>query len=533
MNDSALAYWKSSLLVLPLLLGLALRLVVLSWTDPVAFDSAIYFEMAEFVRAGAWQKVLAYDYPPLFPAMIASLETLGVPPPTAGLLLACGLNLAVILPLFLITRELAGPRAAFAAAFLWAAHPYAVRLSVRALSDSPTASFVAFSIWIGLRALRRNNALSAFLAGILSGFAYLTRPEGAEAALGLAVLYLTVEPTRSSAGSARRFGTRILWASIPVIGWTLVASPYIASISHEAGTLTLSKKKSVQSMLGSVAPVAPVNERPAASDVGKTSDTSLQQKDTPLASPTVQTRERRGWLGRAAWNSYLFQRPLVNGLYPVILFLAIWGIFEVRYGKTPVERSVVALLGGLSGLHLLVVAGVASIAGAQYLGGHHFFLLSFYLMPFAGAGVAGAVARIQSRYANFSWAPATVTVVIAITIIPAPLTWHDSRGHSLRLAGLWVRQRLLRERKVVTNDAKFSFHAGAQRIGLHGNYKGAIDHAREQGASFVGLSLDSDSARELEPLIRSGDVKLAVEFAETSGKRVYRYQVYRILPPAW
>jgi 4-amino-4-deoxy-L-arabinose transferase-like glycosyltransferase len=513
------------------LLGIVLRLIVLSWTDPVAFDSAIYFEMARFIRAGAWEKALAYDYPPLFPFLIASLEKLGVPTEPAGLLLACGFNLAIIFPLFLITRELAGRRAALAAAFLWAAHPYAVRLSVRALSDSLTACFVAVSIWMGVDALKRKKLLMALSAGMLSGFAYLTRPEGIEAALGLAALYaLRTEPPAYFSGRTDRISKRLLPATIPLLGWVLVASPYIASISLQAGMLTLSKKKSVQSMVAAVAPLPGASEKLLPPAIEESPRTKTETSDFPKSiEPRVSGELSR--LARAGWNVYIFQRPLVNGLYPVIIFFAIWGICRFRSGKSPDQSTVFTLLCALSGLHFFVIVGVASVAGASYLGGHHFFLLAVYLMPFAGAGFTAAVAQVKTRFANFSWAPAATIVVIAATIIPAPLTWHERRGDSLRLAGLWVRQRLPDGGRVASRDAKFAFHAGAQRLDLDGNYRAAIDQARKQGASFVGLSGTDNDKNELQPLIRSGELELAAQFSETSGRQHYTYQVYRILPP--
>ena len=511
-----------------LVLAAAVRAVVSSRTDPVAFDSAIYFAMAQLLRAGSWDQVLAYPFPPLFPLLVASLEGVGMPTEAAGLFLSFGLNLCVLLPLFFIARDLAGPRAALGAMFLWAAQPYAVRLSVRALSDTPAVFLVALALWLGLHALNREKLLWAWLAGMLSGFAYLTRPEGIEAALGLAVLYaIAAAPsTPSSLGVSRRRLPRSAWVAAPLLGWALVASPYVSYISAQAGSLTLSKKKSVHAMVSSFSVPAPKPDTDSSPPPEKTS--GLQPP--PIAPPPPAPQP--AWLGRAARNIYIFQQPLVNGVYPVILLLAVWGVIESRRAKISVQRSAFILLSGLAGLHFLILVGVASDQGAEYLGGHHFFLLVLYLIPFAGAGLVAAIDWTRARFPHRRWAPAFVVTLCAVLTVPVSLRWRDSRGAAARAAGIWVRDHLSQDRIVVTNGAKFSFHAGARPIGLGGNAKDAIDRGRKQGARFVGSYSDNPEASELRELVRSGDLELAVEFPERSGKRSYSYQIYRILPRA-
>ena len=509
------------------LLALMVRAIGIIRTDPVAFDSAVYFEMAQFVRAGAWNNVFAYPYPPLFPLLIAGLEKLGVPTEVAGLFWSCGLNLGVLLPLFFITRKLAGRQAALGAALLWAVHPYAVRLSIRALSDSPTVFLAALSLWLGLWAHENKKRFLSLVAGMLSGLAYLSRPEGMEAAIGLAFLYVFQPEPTSPIDTAPRLPARIVWALMPLIGWALVASPYVAHLSIREGALTLSKKKSVQAMLGSLA--APALEQENSPPNG--GEETSAAKPAPTEHPTVpRAPARSGWLWRTAHNIYIFQQPLHNGVYPVVLFLAAWGVIALRCGKISAERSVLMLLAGLAGLHLLILLGVALQSGADYLGGHHFFLLLLYLLPFAGVGLAAAVMDVRARFPQVSWAPAAVLALAFLLVVPASLRTRDDRGKSLRLAGLWVREQAPHENRVVAKSPKFAFHAGAHRIPLEGDYKTVIDQARKQGARFVGSDSENTQAKDLEALVRSGDLELAAEFSEGSGKRLYTYRVYRILP---
>jgi len=482
--------------------------------------------MAQFVRAGAWDNVFAYPYPPLYPMLIAGLEKLGVPTEVAGLFWSCGLNLGILVPLFFITRKLAGRLAALGAALLWAVHPYAVRLSIRALSDSPTVFLVALSLWLGLWAHENKTRFLSLVAGVLSGLAYLSRPEGMEAAIGLAFLYALPPALTAPTQAARSLPARIVWALMPLIGWALVAAPYVAHLSIQEGTLTLSKKKSVQAMLGSV--VSSPSEQE--STLPNADEKPAVQPPPTAGSPVPHAREKPDWLRRMAHNIYIFQQPLHNGIYPVVLVLAVWGAIALHGGKISCARSALMLLAGLAGLHLLILVGVALQSGVDYLGGHHFFLLLLYLLPFAGAGITAAAIDAQARFPQVRWVPAAVLACAFLLVVPAALRTREDRGESLRLAGLWVREHLPQENRVVAKARKFAFHAGAQRIPLEGDYKTVIDQARKQGALFLGSDSENPQAKDLEELIQAGDLKLAAEFSEGSGKRLYTFRVYRILP---
>jgi 4-amino-4-deoxy-L-arabinose transferase-like glycosyltransferase len=498
-----------------LILAVGLRIVVSSRTDPVAFDSAVYFEMAQLIREDAWKTVLSYPYPPLFPLLIAGLERIGVGTEAAGLFWSFGLNLAILMPLYFIARGLAGTRAALAALFLWAIHPYAVRLSARALSDAPTAFLVALALWSGLYALKARRLFWGVGAGMLSGLAYLARPEGLEAALVIAVLYVLSGTIASPSSSvSHRFFFRMAWVAAPLLGWALFASSYVANISTEAGAFTLSRKKSIQAMASSF--VEPTSK---AKPLPKTA-----HSEGPIAEPAPGIQS--SWLRRAYQNTYVFQQPLVNGVYPVVLLLAVWGITTLRATKNPAQRATRRLLLNLGGLHLLVLVGVAGERGSDYLGGHHFFLLVLYLIPFAGAGLVAATDWTREHFPRLNRVPVTIAALCLAATLPASLRSRDYQGAGMRAAGTWVRNRISPTRIVVTNNVKFSFHAQARRLNLGNNVRDSVDRARSLGARFVGAHAHSPQASRLLELIHSGELELAATFSDRSAT----YQVYRILP---
>ncbi len=519
----------SPLLFWTLILALALRILTLLRNDPVTFDSAAYFEMAEFLRAGRWSDSLLNAYPPLFPILIAALQRVGLSAENAGLLLALASNLVVLLMIVAITRRVAGERAACGAAFLWAIHPYAVRLGTRALSDAPTAFFVASSLCLGLWASERKRLTWAIGAGAASGLAYLTRPEGIEPALALAGFFLVQSSTR--------LHRRILWALAPIVGWAIIASPYVTYLSIESGSFTLSKKKSpaamVHSLIASDAVTGSSDRATTAPNVpAQTLPQAEMRQSLSAEAPPVDARAqaRESRLRKMARSVYLFQRPLVNGVHPVVLFFAAFAPWSLRPKKNEGDPRVKALLASLVILHFVVLVGVASIMGPDYLGGHHFFLMTLYLLPFAAAGLAAITDWLRKRLPALPWLTAAVLAAAILVTLPSTVFRAPERGGIMREGGMWIRQHASGRPVVATDVAKLTYHAGAERIPFSGNPGHAVRVARAQGAEWLAIYGDDTDGLfdSVQKILKESDLDLAAEFSETSGQRVYRLRIYRL-----
>ncbi len=520
-----------------LLLALALRGMAMWRFDPVAFDSAVYFEMADFIRAGRWSEALAYPYPPLFPTLIAAVQWPAQSAETAGLLIALAADLLVLFPLVAIARTTAGETAALGAAFLWAIHPLAIRLGVQALTEAPTALFVAVALWAGLRALNQGRPVWAVAAGISSGLAYLLRPEGIEPALALAVLYFryghlsrhtdeqTSEPASTIKTTPFTFGKKVsrraAWAVLPLAGWAVVASAYTLHISVETGSLTLSKKKSTSSLLRSLAPLP---ER------ATTSQGVVKSSGAPAG---VNQLAPQGKLRPFSRSVYDFQKPLVNGIHPLVLVFGVLGAWSMRAQKAQGSGRARALLLGLLGLHFAILIGLASHHGATYLGGHHFFLMVLYTLPLAGAGLASTLRWGANRLGGRRWVP----VVAVALLVAVPIIWMGTRGADrgvmVRPAAAWIRSQAGGNLVIVTNIAKLTYHARAERVGLSGAYDEMLHHGRARSAQFLAFYPDllpqvsPDFLKQLNP----ADVELAKIFPEPSRSAPdQRLEIYRFRP---
>jgi len=512
-------------------LALVLRAITLARIDPVALDSAIYFEIARFIEAGKWKEALSYPFPPLYPGLIAALTSLGLSLETAGLFVSMSSTILVLFPLWTITRGLAGEAAASWAAFLWAIHPYAIRLGTRALSDAPTALFVALSLWAGLRGLRSGRFRWPIGSGALAGLAYLCRPEGIEPVLGVTVAYAlwTWKTLRSDSqqGAAGRSPTflwvrRLWWIGTPLAAFALVAAPYVTLISLDAGTLTFSKKKSPAGMVRSMAPMQNDETLNLPSE-------SVEPAKPPqdAATPRLEKAIAGNRLWTAARNLYIFQQPFLNGIHLIVLLPALLAFWSLRPNQNPQQRAIKNILSGLLLLHLFVLVGLAAQLGPSYLGGHHTFLMVFYMLPFAGAGLAGLLDWLRAQIAAPNWAtPVLVALLIAVTL-PSSVFRRPESGAVYRMAGLWIRDHSRTPPTVITNSAKLAYHAGALRIPPVGDANRVVDSARKIKADFIAMPPDGRE-NDFQPYVDAGALEVAAVLSERSGNKTYRVVVYRM-----
>ena len=523
---------------------LVLRAVAWFHYDPVTFDSALYFEMAALFRTGHWSEALAYDYPPLYPLLIAGLQPLVGSAETAGLLVAFLADLLILWPILAIARRAVGNKAAWAAAFLWVAHLSAIRFGVQATSDAPTALCVAAALSAGLHAVDQRSLRWAWGAGVASGVAFLFRPEGLEAALALAAFYALqwhqparepVDARKTSLGTrhsvlgtpprfhelalssrARSAIRRAGWVLAPLVGWVLVAGPYVAHISAEAGALTLSKKKSATSFVRSVGPLPSLGHQAP--------EAASREERQPARSPGAS------WVHRSLRNVYVFQKPVVNGLTVVLIVPACVGLAGILTRRKDRWNPVLGLLAGLFVLHFGILVGLAADKGATYLGRHHALLLVLYALPVAGAGLVWTLRWMGDRLRSHRWVPATALCIILVATGFAVVTRGPDQGRTLRTAAAWIRSQVVGTPVIVTSLAKLTYHAHAERVDIRGTYDEILRRGRERSAHFVALYPDLIDQTSPDFLVRlsSADLELVKVFPEPTPQAPdQRLELYR------
>ena len=248
------------------LVALIIRLIALDRIYLIARDGIHYVSLAGLFMSGAIVEGLSHPYHPLYPALIALAGSVTGNTALAGQLLNLILSSLTIIPLYLIGRFVYGAKGGIITGLFFAFQPYCGRFSVDVLSDPSFLFFFVLAFYFGLKAGCEDTSSKwwGFGAGVSSGLAYLTRPEGILIIVFLLPWYFW----------------RWLWCpkkQIPRImvvmgcflfGFSVFAGPYVLFIKSHTGNWHLSMKPSVSKAFKTVAPVnkttIPTVSRPSA-----------------------------------------------------------------------------------------------------------------------------------------------------------------------------------------------------------------------------------------------------------------------------
>lgn len=180
------------------------------------------------------------EYPPLFPAMLAALSTVGVDSPDGQQLALCFLGAGTVALVGLVGRRVAGETVGLAAAAIAAVYPMLFQADAVLMTESAYAFVVAAALLLAYRAVDRPSPVRFALLGLVIGVGALTR---AEALLLAPLLVVPVAAARRDLPAARRLQLAALGigvAALTVVPWTARnASRFdtLVPVSNNLGTL--------------------------------------------------------------------------------------------------------------------------------------------------------------------------------------------------------------------------------------------------------------------------------------------------------
>lgn len=311
----------------------------------------------------------------------------------------------LVLPVYALGRTLFDRRVGFLSALLLQTLPVSGRILADGLSESLFLLFAASSLWCGLVALRdRGRYLSFAGAGLFSGLAYLTRPEGALIALATGIVLV--------AGQAVRAWRRP-WRETLLAGATLTAASLLLAGPFIATTGKLTVKPSGQRVL----------EHQLAEQDTRTSGVLFAVWNDPY----VKTPEERWWWGFAALGTQLIKASFYLGWLGTLV-----GLYSCRtYWRQPGFWMLVLV--SLMVAHALW--RIAVVIG--YLSDRHCLLILLCFLPWSIVGLArlGSWAATFHPRLNLVKCLPIVFVLAGMPKVLEPL--HDHRT-GLRAAGQWL-----------------------------------------------------------------------------------------------
>ncbi|SIO59370.1 Dolichyl-phosphate-mannose-protein mannosyltransferase [Singulisphaera sp. GP187] len=215
---------RRSLLAL-VLLAAALHITGIARSVLPAQDGLKFLRTARDFQSKPWIDVVrGSDQHPLYPALVALGEPFvaainGKGPNTwriAAQAVAALASLALLIPLYGLTRTLFDARIAWVAVLIYVVLPLPAAIGHDTLSDSLALFAALLALWLGEISLRSSGWKAPLGCGLVAGLGFLARPEVLVVPLAVALTWIT----RSGVGVATlpRPRTRIALARLPALG---------------------------------------------------------------------------------------------------------------------------------------------------------------------------------------------------------------------------------------------------------------------------------------------------------------------------
>lgn len=182
-----------------------------------------------YVETGRFSGGGLYDaYPPLVPLLMAFPHMAGgAPNEYAARFVVAALALGTLGAAYALGREIAGPRAGLAAAFLTASVPIVSHWAASGYTDLPAGTYATLAALFAWRAYRHARPADALLAGLLAGLAALTKNGAlllAGSLLGWVIYTYWAARGKTACGEPLRARDALLIAG----GWLLAAGLWYA-----------------------------------------------------------------------------------------------------------------------------------------------------------------------------------------------------------------------------------------------------------------------------------------------------------------
>lgn len=372
-----------------LVLAAAIRAIAWSRTAVLFNDGPIFLAMAEALREGRFVDVLAHPQHPLYPALVAGVESFAGAPETAAIFVSIAGGVLAVAAIFWMAWRRFGRTVAWVSAWAVALHPWAVDFSSDVQSDGLYAGLFLAGFALLVDLLERPSAARAAGFGVLSGLAYWTRPEGLVLA-GVAVVCLLGRALERPAERRRLVGP----ALVSLIVCAGLAGAFAVVELRSGEGLAFSQKKSLAEL---------AQGGPSAEEIARDRRERRAARDDPRALPLPESSIRADGSGIERPTRSLiglgeaFVRAVATSLsafrHELFLFAALgaWMVASrrARAGRA-FERVLAVTLVGQTGLLVLLVWG------AGYVSRRHALAAWLPLTVFAAVGWCAAVERLRS-----------------------------------------------------------------------------------------------------------------------------------------
>jgi 4-amino-4-deoxy-L-arabinose transferase-like glycosyltransferase len=397
----------------------ALTLRVLWWffyPFVISNEGAEYARLAQNLIAGRGYVGMMGGphvfFPPLYPLLIGVIAWFGGSEEFAARLISLVSGVGLVAVVYLLARRAFDKHVATIAGVLAACHPLLVAISISVYSESLFLFLLIAGTFFAVDALGTRSVKRAAMAGVMFGFAYLTRPEG----IAFAMLFAGLLASRA-VWARHNFWVGVRQAAALLAIAALLAVPYVAYLSEAAGAFRWEGKSAGNNVINARM-TAGMSHAEAALGLREVNGRRGPWLD--LADARVLLRQRDAQLGGLA--DELLSAPAEKALRlgkdlaagaslgsPAVLLLALAGIASRKawHGRAWEAGGLLTMLG----LQLLILMSV------RFLGGRFLWGMAPLLVIWAAVGIRSLSGLVFERISRRVRLHGMSTTLVAAALI--------------------------------------------------------------------------------------------------------------------
>jgi len=476
-------------------------------------DGPVFLALAKAMADGEWARALNHEFHPLYPVLIAAARTVIDDWELAAVAVNVIGGTAAVGCLYGFARAAFGRTPGFVAAALLAIHPHAIAFSGDVQSEGLYLGLFLGSVWALWLVFRSASHAAAVVAGLLCGFAYLTRPEG----IGLLVVggSLAAWFALRRAWSLRRTATL---GALLFLSTACVAGPYVVWLRVDSGEWVLSRKKTVTWVAGLSGPPARFAPRPRTMPLPDPAATRPASGEEASATPAKSATPGRARRYRDALVDLLHtdRRALRTELFAILLV----GAVIARWRRLTLRSVFVSVIIGLYGVLFYALA-----ANLGYISARHTLPPLMVALGHVGAALL-AIAGVFSS-SRRGVALGLIFLLVAGLGLSKSLRPDRTDSVAARRGAEWLAAQDLPPGGVAVRRRRIAYYAEAREVRIPEKpYQNGIEGLRGRGAEY--LIIEDDEIGEtpwLEEALR-GRARL-LHREEANGVSAL---VYRLLP---
>ncbi len=465
------------------LLALLIRLIM-SRDQPLPQDGIFYALLGKQLITGHFVKGLSAYWPPLYPALIGVFSLAFRDLEVAGKLVSVVTGSLLVIPVYFLSLDLYGKKSAFWAALLVGISPDLISISTQLQVESTYTLFFITAIYLGLSALEGKPG-RYLQAGLAFGACYLLKPEAIAYAGLMLVLIYAARPIKKVP-----FPRLTLKALGFVLGFTLLAAPYLLYIHHTTHRWIISEK------LAHLSP--PDGHANSWRKLDESKQVTFADRFWGGGDNVLESSKK----GFDVKLSYLdFIKNMARGLAPVttktakllpklLLVFLLLGLFS-RWSR---ERALKELF--------LILFIVSTLFGYAFIPRYRYLLP---LLPLLLCWVAKGMVEFEERFgkavktfrkmefvtSNSRWiARAVITAILLVTTLPPLFAQARNSGRGLYLerkrVGVWIKENRTTPPLIMATKIWPTFYAGGTHLFTPSEpYAVIIEYARRKKVDFL------------------------------------------------